>query len=325
LAAVLFLCIVFISGIHGFLLESFASLLLLLLLLTTGWGISSYLFKDRHISLLFAFPVGYVVHSLLLAFLARVFGFNRFVIVIYLILAVLFLFSRRAEVRKSVGSWKHSDFCMLMIWLLAAVVVTAWPLMHVGAKIPDGDAFRAYFNADYFKHLGITGTLSQTGIPPLNPYLSGHTLHYYWFFYVLPAFWNRLFTSYPAEYMLIQFTFAGSLMFVTSLFAVSRQWIHSRKVLGVLLSVFLFAGSYEGLYSIYHLRSKNLPLSRFTDLNIDAITRWLWRTPQIDTMFRALLYAPQHLLVLTLMLMVLLYRKEEATLASRLFVISLIF
>ena len=325
LAALLFFCVVLISGIHGFLLESFASLLFLLLLLTTGWGISLYLFKDRHISLLFAFPVGYVVHSLLLAFLARVFGFNRFVIVIYLILALLFLFSRRAEVRKSVGSWKQSDFCMLLIWLLAALAVTAWPLLHVGAKIPDGYAFRAYFNADYFKHLGITGTLSQTGIPPLNPYLSGHTLHYYWFFYVLPAFWNRLFTSYPAEYMLIQFTFAGSLMFVASLFSVVRQWIDSQKVLGILLSIFLFAGSYEGLYAIYHLRSKNLPLGGFTDLNIDALTRWLWRTPQIDTMFRALLYAPQHLLVLTLMLMVLIYRKEERTLGSRLFVMALIF
>jgi hypothetical protein len=325
LTAVLFLGVVLISGIHGFLLESFASLLLLLLLLTTGWGISSFLFKDRHISLLFAFPVGYVVHSLLLAFLARFLGFNRFVLLIYLTLAAVFLYLRRHELRRSTGSWKHSDFCMLLIWLLATVAVTAWPLLHVGAKIPDGYAFRAYFNADYFKHLGITGTLSQTGIPPLNPYLSGHTLHYYWFFYVLPAFWNRLFTSYPAEYMLIQFTFAGSLMFVTSLFAVIRQWIHSQKVLGVLLSIFLCAGSYEGLYAIYHLRSKNLPLSRFTDLNIDALTRWFWRTPQIDTMFRALLYAPQHLLVLTLMLMVLLYRKEERTLGSRLFVMALVF
>ncbi|MCI0607049.1 DUF2298 domain-containing protein [bacterium] len=325
LGAVLFLSIVFISGIHGFLLQSLASLLLLTVLLVTGWGMSCYLFRDRHITLLFAFPVGYIVHSLLLALIARFYGFNRFVLIIYLILAITFLFLRRAELKKSVGSWKNSDFCLLMIWLLAAVAVTAWPLLHVGTRITEGYAFRAYFNADYFKHLGITGTLSQSGIPPLNPYLSGSTLHYYWFFYVLPAYWNKLFTTYPAEFMMIQFTFAGSLMFVASLFAVLRQLIRSQRVLGIMLTVFLFAGSYEGLYAIYHLRSKSLPIGHFSDLNIDAITRWFWRTPQIDTMFRALLYAPQHLLVLTVMLMALLHKKEETTLGSRLFLMGLIF
>jgi hypothetical protein len=321
----LFAAIVAISGIHGSWIEALSSLLLLTVFLFSGVLISSFLLKDRHLAWVFAFPVGYVFHSVVLALIVRVAGMHPAVIVTYLIVTILLLVLRRKTFLRLQISWSQGDVSLLLIWLLLSAAVVAWPLIHVGAKIEEGYAFRAYFNADYFKHLGMTGTLSHTGIPPLNSYLSGHTLHYYWLFYVIPAFWTRLFSTYTAQYLIIQFTVVGALMFVATLYATLHYLTKSRAVLALLLPVFLLGGSYEGLYAIDYLQSKNFPMSRFTMLNIDGLTRWFWQTPQIDTMYRALLYAPQHLLAVSIALLALLNRRENSTRSTRIAAMAFLF
>ena len=71
------------------------------------------------------------------------------------------------------------------------------------------------------------------------------------------------------------------------------------------IPVLILGASYDGILALQHIRERNLPLQFFQELNIDGLSRWVWQTPQVDTLLRTMLYGPQHLITLTLVLMVL--------------------
>lgn len=308
LAAILFVCIVALGGIHGFPAQSLVSLLLLLALLLTALPAARLLFADPAEALLFAFPLGYILHSVLLALLSLAAPMSAVTILAYLVVAVCLARPWRFFPTTAVE-------CAPLVWMLAAVAVCSLPLAKIGAATDGGGfAYRAYFNADFFKHLGITAALANTGIPPANPYLSGHLLHYYWFFYVIPAYWTKILPSYPLQYMLVQFTLVGSLSFVGCLHVALRRLIGSGRMVPYLaLLLLLFAGSFEGIYGIHRLYLQHQDWRAFTTLNVDGLTRWYWQTPQVDTLYRALLYTPQHLLAVCILLLWLTARKQPMT------------
>ena len=309
LLILLFAAVVLISGIHGFLGQSFLSLLLLIVLCLTAWPLVRILFHDQFPRLVFVFPVGYVIHTVLLSICGRVFGVHRSVLIVYLLVAVLvsIFFSRRKGTAEEIKTGSgDGDFLWLMLFLFVSLGIVAIPFLHVGLLTPGGFAYRAYFNADFFRNLAVTGTLAQSGIPPENPYFGGVTLRYYWFFHLVPAFWQQLFPSYRSDFLLVQFSLAGLLMFVASLFAVVRNLTFSRKILPLVLILFAFGSSYDGLYVLQQIKLRHQSWTSFTDWNVDGILRWLWKAPQVDTLYRALLYAPQHLTVLSLFLVSLL-------------------
>jgi len=314
-----------ISGFHGFFGNSFLSICLLLVLLLTALPISHLVFKSSSYSIIFCFPIAYIAHSVLLSLVALVFGISAAVIVSYIAICsglFLFWYFKGARFDKD---WTKSDTLLLWTWLLVTLAAISLPLIHVGSETPQGYAFRAYFNADFFKHLGITAALSNSGIPPSNYYFEGTTLHYYWFFYVIPAFWLHIFRHFPPEFILVQFTIVGALIFAGSLCAVIRKITDSRTTTYLCLPLFLFGGSYEGVLALDYLKTKGLPWSSFTSLNIDAITRWIWNTPQADTLYRALLFAPQHLLALSIFLIALIVWKYYDALDSRAVLYALIY
>jgi hypothetical protein len=314
-----------ISGFHGFLGNAFLSISLLIFLLLTALPISHLVFKSSSYSIVFCFPIAYAVHSVFLSLIALVFGINTVVFVVYFVICsglLLFWFFKGTQFEKD---WTKSDTWLLWTWLLVTLAAISLPLLHVGIETPQGYAFRAYFNADFFKHLGITAALSNSGIPPSNYYFEGTTLHYYWFFYVIPAYWVHLFPHFPPEFILVQFTVAGALIFVSSLCAVIRKITASRLTAYLCLPLFLFGGSYEGLLALDILKNKGLVWTSFTTLNIDALTRWVWNTPQADTLYRALLFAPQHLLALSIFLIALVVWKYYDALDSRAILYSLIY
>lgn len=45
----------------------------------------------------------------------------------------------------------------------------------------------AWYNADWFKHMGHVHSLANSGLPAKDIYGGGGTLHYYWLFYILPG------------------------------------------------------------------------------------------------------------------------------------------
>lgn len=54
--------------------------------------------------------------------------------------------------------------------------------------IPDGtQQFHAWYNADWFKHIGHVHGLADYGVPARDIFGGGNPLHYYWLIYILPG------------------------------------------------------------------------------------------------------------------------------------------
>jgi hypothetical protein len=306
--SLLILSVFFLSSSHNEWLPGLASLIVLMLFCLSALPFTRILFPDRIDSAILAFPAGYVLHAVLLSIAAAVLGMYRITVILYIVVAILISLLLYRGKKNSVPDtdWTRNDFLQLWLWLFITLALVALPFARVGELTSDGFAYRAYFNADFFRNMAVSGALSKTGIPPDNPYLAGNPLHYYWFFHLLPAFWNQMFPAYRPDFLLVQFSLAALLMFVGTFFVVVRRFVQNRKTLLFLLPVFAIGGSYEGLYALQWLQKRNQPWHEFVNLNIDGIFRWNWKAPQIDTLYRALLYAPQHLLALSILLIALL-------------------
>jgi len=68
----------------------------------------------------------------------------------------------------------------------------------------------------------------------------------------------------------------------------------------------VLASSFEGAFFLWGQIERGRPLSEFRMWNIDAVTRWRWNLPGVDGFHRAMWWTPQHLMALTLALLVLL-------------------
>ncbi len=316
-ASLLFLVLVILTGFHGTWLQAFLSLGLIIFLCLTALPISRILFPDQVEAMILTFPVGYVLHAFLLSFAGLFFGIDRLTIIIYIAIVILlmvfwkFRISGKTDQATVSTSWKREDWMLMFLWLFLTVAIVALPFARVGEEAGGGYTYRAYFNADFFRNMAVSGSLSHAGIPPDNPYLGGHKLHYYWFFHLIPAYWNELFPSYRSDFVMVQFSLVAMLIFTAALFVVLRRFVQHRKSALFLLPVFAVGGSYEGLYVLQWLRNRQQPWTEFVNLNIDGILRWHWKAPQIDTLYRALLYAPQHLIALAIFLMALLIWNSE--------------
>lgn len=313
LGVLLFISIAVISGIHGSLLSSFLSLALLCVVLLTFFPLCRFIFQGRLESLPFSFPIGFVLHSVLLSILGKFLGIHRSVFVVYIVIAVfvaILFWIRQGRVSQNIVSdsipknfnlnWQTADWIWLLLWMWFTVVVVSTAFLKVGIESPSGFAYRAYFNADFFRNLAVMGSLNSHGIPPDNPYVSGYTLNYYWFFHLFLAFWKTMFPYYRPDFMLIQFSLVAICMFVASLFVVMRYLTVSKKTLFLCFLLLIFGGSYKGVYVLNHLQELNMSWHAFTTLNIEGILRWNWRAPQIDMLYRAFLYAPQHLIAMSI-------------------------
>ena len=73
------------------------------------------------------------------------------------------------------------------VTIVAILAATAIPMLVAGDSTPEGLLFRSFFNADYFKHMGIAGSFSSGVLPPIDPFGAGTRLHYYWFQHLLPG------------------------------------------------------------------------------------------------------------------------------------------
>ena len=60
--------------------------------------------------------------------------------------------------------------------------------------------------------------------------------------------------------------------------------------LAVVLTV--LAASAEGLFALFRLARSGLPLTAVRDLNVDAMTSWVFQSLTIDSLPRSLWYTP---------------------------------
>jgi hypothetical protein len=179
--------------------------------------------------------------------------------------------------------------------LLAVPLVVGLPYARVGADLPEGRAYRAYFTADFVWEMAVVGEVAKGDLPPRNPYYMNDGLHYYWLMHLLPSVEHRLIgTRLRIEQLLLVnalwagLTFAAFYYFFVRHF-VERPWVAAVSCLGV-----IFCSSFEGAEEMWSLWRRGRSFEALKYLNIDAITRWNYQSLPVDGLHRLLLYQPQH-------------------------------
>ena len=227
------------------------------------------------------------------------------------LLGIGFLFSM---IRKSPGNETAGrDKRWILIAFLLVTVLAWYPFSRIGFPLHGNYAYRAYFSSDYLKHFSVVETLNQSGLPPANLYFQGEVLHYYWLPYATPAF-VAFFAGSTAKSM-FAFSFTINFLFFLLLFLMVAKTCGRRKWTPYFAALMVLAPSLEGFY-LWAVRAHFSWTDYFRigrNVNIDGLTRWLWNLPQIDTLLRALLFTPQHLLSLAFLLLFLyiLSQKRE--------------
>lgn len=292
-------------------LLSAVTIILLLALCWTALPIAELLFDEKSAQRIFVFPIGFIFHAVLLSFAGYFFGINFITFAVYSALsATSFLLTRRLKRSTEAKTSDFQDTVWLFAWLAIVAAAIFFPFAGVGRETADGFTYRPYFNADFFRNMSVAGSLASTGIPPVNPYFSGYTLHYYWFFHVMAAFVRTVFPQMQMDSIMVQLSLLSTLMFAACMFFILKTQVQFRTVLILMLPLFVIGSDYKSLYVLAYLKSHKLTWAAFTTLNIEGMLRWIWHVPQIDFLYRAMLYAPQHLLALTVVLMTLLTWKR---------------
>ncbi len=191
---------------------------------------------------------------------------------------------------------------LAIVWLITLAIVTA-PFWNVGRETPDGVAYRAYFSADLMTHLSVVAELQKGEFPLQNPFYEGLSLGYYWLFFTFPAIAGALAEN---QSVLLATYLASGLLFSGLLYLLARGAGAAAMGSVVLTSAALAAASFEGALALVRFAWLGEPLSRFTDLNVDALSRWAFELTSLDGLHRSVLYTPQHLFSYSLLLILLL-------------------
>jgi hypothetical protein len=190
----------------------------------------------------------------------------------------------------------------LIFAFLLVLLTTYLPFSHMGKPQPQGLAYRAYFSSDYLKHFSVVAAVNKAKFPPSNPYFEGENFHYYWLGYATPAFLAKL--SGSVSRAMFSWSFTVNFLFLALLLLLVQRICLRHRVFAYFLAAASLTTSLEGLY--FFINKSGFHLQKFLSLgseyNIDALTRWLWHLPQIDTLFRSMLYTPQHLLGIAFLL-----------------------
>lgn len=189
------------------------------------------------------------------------------------------------------------DVVALAIVLLLVPIITFAPYDHVAEPVSDGEAYRAYFTADFVWAMTVTAELAKGDVPPANPFLLGDTLNYYWMSHLLSGalYRNLAPTAITAEQVILLNALGFSLAFVGFFYWLARASGASPVSAAIAIAIGFLANSYEGLERLWTYWNFAQPLSLVTTINIDAVTRWFYQGMPVDGLQRLLLYQPHHL------------------------------
>lgn len=198
------------------------------------------------------------------------------------------------------------DRIALAVLWLAAIAITGPVFARVGEVAPLGLAYRAYFNADLFVHMAVVAEVAKGTTPPMNPFFPTEALPYYWTYFTLPAVFSQFRPALPVDPGIMLTDLTMAVVFISVGFLTVRNLGASARAAAISWLVVLFASSFEGAFLLWDQLTNNKPLSEFRFWNIDAVTRWVWNLPGVDGFHRAMWWTPQHLMALSLGLIVLL-------------------
>jgi hypothetical protein len=214
------------------------------------------------------------------------------------------------------------DVAPLACLVLAVVAIVARPYSRVGADLPEGRAYRAYFTADFVWEMTIAAEVAKGDMPPQNPFYPNDALHYYWLMHLLPGAEHRAAgAAVRLDDILLTNAFWVALVFVAFLYWLVRHFVESPWAAAGGCVFVLFCSSFEGADRLWALWRGGGRLESLRYLNIDAVGNWIYHGMKIDGLHRAMLYQPQHQLgyVLGWSALVLLVQARDASRPALLF------
>jgi hypothetical protein len=193
--------------------------------------------------------------------------------------------------------WTSQATLSLAAVLVLTLALAAPPFAKVGSLDSQGNRlYRAYFTADYVWHMALTAELTRFALPPRNPYLAPHAMHYYWGYFLVPA---AIAQAGPPPVrdiercLKLNALFTGLLLMSTIFIS---AWVAAGSALAAACGTMLglCASSLEGAYLLWRVWSRHAPLSAVRDVNVDAVTSWYFGGHRFDGLPRCLWYVPQH-------------------------------
>ena len=244
-------------------------------MLALGWAVFPILFRvfrwlpDRGFS--FSKAAGLLLTSYLV-WLGASTGFLRndsgsFLVALGILIAIslwlLFRQRGRDEAANDLslsGFLRQNKSLILAVEILFAVAFLAWALLRAYAP----DKVMSAGGEKFMEMAFLNGTLNSPNFPPIDPWLSGYAISYYYYGYVMLALLTRLtgavagvgFDLYDA--LLFALTIIGSFGVVYNLVALSRKPGKGASVpigFGLLASFFVaLLGNLEGFLELLYAR-----------------------------------------------------------------------
>jgi hypothetical protein len=203
------------------------------------------------------------------------------------------------------------DLQTLCFLLLLVPIIVGRPFARVGEPMPDGEAWRAYFTADFVWAVAVVAEVGKGDLPPQNPFRLGDRLHYYWLAHVVPTVeYGATPRSIEIRQVLLANAVLSGLLLVCFLYFFARHFVSSSIAAALAVVFTICCHSFEGLQQIVALWQIDRPLDLVKYINIDGVTRWVFRGMPVDGLQRLLLYQPQHQLGYALGLLALLTLRQ---------------
>jgi hypothetical protein len=196
-----------------------------------------------------------------------------------------------------IPAFDRRDVAAATLVLVIVPMITWAPYDHVREPVPDGEAYRAYFTADFIWAMTVTSQIAKGDVPPANPFLTDAPLRYYWMSHLLSGavYRNLRGAGVTAEQVILVNGLAFSVAFIAFFYALARIAGASPSFAGLLVTTAFVANSYEAFNRLWILYDQQAPFDVVKTLNIDAVTRWFYNGMPVDGLQRMLLYQPHHL------------------------------
>jgi hypothetical protein len=193
-------------------------------------------------------------------------------------------------------TFDRRDWSAVALALVVVPLVTLGPYANVRRDVGDGEAYRAYFTADFVWAITVTSEIAKGDVPPRNPFLGEQPLRYYWLAHFLSGAVYRNVAAWGVRHeqvvlvngVLFSAAAVGFIYALARLAGAGPWWSLLAVALGFL------ANSYEGADMIRAIVERGQPWTELKNVNIDAVTRWFYKGMPVDGLQRMLLYQPHH-------------------------------